>query len=282
MEEVYIQTATYSWLFREKYSTAIFNEYLERTAKMGYTGVEFFGNLYGDQPAQELKKVLKDFDLKVIGAHVSMDEMDGQMEYLADLGAKYMICPGVSVHSHEEALAIAEKMNKYGEKAKTFGLKYGYHNHNNDFDKFEGETVLETFLSHTDPTLVGFEFDVGWIWRAGYNAADLVQKYAGRVPLIHVKETNRMLKPDESAHKFMENAEKDEKGNPILTPEIKAKINEFLTFNCKLGEGLINIPHLKPIADAQGTEAYIVEREYAYTGDVFTSVQEDLDYLRNI
>lgn len=56
MKEVYIQTATYYWLFREKYSTAIFNEYLERTVKMGYAGVELFGNLYGDQSAQELKK----------------------------------------------------------------------------------------------------------------------------------------------------------------------------------------------------------------------------------
>ncbi|NLM61444.1 MAG: sugar phosphate isomerase/epimerase, partial [Clostridiales bacterium] len=42
------------------------------------------------------------------------------------------------------------------------------------------------------------------------------------------------------------------------------------------------MPEIRRAADAQGAEAYIVEREYAYTGDIFTSLAEDLEYLRSI
>ena len=42
---------------------------------------------------------------------------------------------------------------------------------------------------------------------------------------------------------------------------------------------MINMPELKKAADAQGVKAYIVEREYAYTGDNFTTILADREYL---
>ena len=69
---------------------------------------------------------------------------------------------------------------------------------------------------------------------------------------------------------------RDEDGRPIFTPEVMARLEEHRKINCKLGEGIINVEELKKVADAQGTKAYIVEREYGYTGDIFTSLAEDL------
>ena len=67
---------------------------------------------------------------------------------------------------------------------------------------------------------------------------------------------------------------RDADGRPILTPELKEKFEERQKINCKLGDGLINMPELKKAA-----EAYIVEREYAYTGDNFTTILADREYL---
>ncbi len=75
---------------------------------------------------------------------------------------------------------------------------------------------------------------------------------------------------------------RDADGRPIFTPELLAKLEEHRKINCKLGDGIINVPNLKKVADEQGARAYIVEREYGYTGDIFTSLAEDLIYLRNI
>ena len=40
------------------------------------------------------------------------------------------------------------------------------------------------------------------------------------------------------------------------------------------------MPSIKKAADAQGVKAYVVERDYAWTGDIFTSLKADADYLR--
>ena len=82
------------------------------------------------------------------------------------------------------------------------GLRYGYHNHNNDFDRYGDETVIDIFLNNTDPELVTFELDAAWAWRAGVNAAEFVTAHGGRFDLIHVKETSRVLGPEDDMKKL--------------------------------------------------------------------------------
>lgn len=277
MKNVYIQTASFSRIIGEQ-----FDHCVHQSAKMGYRGIELFGGFYGGHSSSELKSMTDALGLEIIGVHVNLDKTDEQLEYVAGLGTKYFICPGVHIGSHDEALVKAEELNKAGEKAKAAGLKYGYHNHNNDFDLWDGEAAIDTLIKNTDPSLVCFELDVGWSWRAGTNAEDLIRRYAGRFPLIHVKETNRTLGPEDRMDRMFGGIKRDADGKPIFTPEIRARMEEFMKMNCKLGEGMINIPALSKTADAQGTEAYVVEREYAYTGDIFSSVKEDLEYLLKI
>lgn len=275
MKEVYIQTASFHMIIKEQFDLC-----LEKAAEIGYSGIEFYGGIYGGYTASELKSYLDKLGLKTIGGHVDLENTDEQLEFLPQLGSKYMICPGVHISSRDEALKYAEVFNKNGERAQKVGLKYGYHNHNSDFDIYDGERVIETLIKNTDPELVTFELDVGWVCRAGLNAAEFIEKFPGRFGLIHVKESARALGPEDSLRN--QKVEFDEEGRPIFTPEMREKLREFMKINCKLGDGLINMPLVKKVADAQGTEAYVVEREYPYTGDVFTSVQEDFEYLKNL
>jgi len=277
MKEIYVQTASFS---REL--TEDFHGSLEKIAKAGYSGVELFNEIYGGYTAAGLKDYLASLGMVAIGAHVNIDKTEQQLDYLAEAGCKYVVCPGLRISSEDEALKAAENLNLYGEKTKEYGMIYGYHNHHSDFHVFGGKRVIDILLENTDPQKVTFEVDVGWVWRAGIDASEFISSYPGRFRLIHVKETSRVLGPEDDFGQLFRNVKRGPDGKPIFTPEQMKKLEEHRKINCKLGQGIINMPEIRRAADAQGAEAYIVEREYAYTGDIFTSLAEDLEYLRSI
>lgn len=274
MKDIYLITASFVGEI-----TRDFKGYLDMARRAGYTGLELFRGPYDEYTPKELKKVLEEYGLTAISAHVDIPDTDKMLEYLPETGAKFIVCPGLHVGSKEEAYEKAELLNQLGKKAKAAGLRYVYHNHNNDFDRYGDETVIDIFLNNTDPDLVTFELDAAWAWRAGVNAAEFVNAHAGRFDLIHVKETSKVLGPEDDMKHLFGQVKRGPDGRPMFTPEQKALFEEHQKINCKLGDGLINMPELKKAADAQGVKAYIVEREYAYTGDNFTTILADREYL---
>lgn len=277
MKDIYLITASFVGEIRRD-----FQGYLDMAHRAGYTGLELFNCPYEEYTPKEFKKVLSEYNLTAISAHVDVDSTDEMLKYLPEVGVKFIVCPGLHVSSREEAYEKAELLNQLGKKAKVAGLRYGYHNHNNDFDRYDDETVIDIFLKNTDPDLITFELDAAWAWRAGVNAAEFVTAHAGRFDLIHVKETSRVLGPEDDMKKVFAGVKRGPDGLPVFTPEQKARLEEHQKINCKLGEGLINMPELKKAADAQGAKAYIVEREYAYTGDNFTTILADHAYLSSL
>lgn len=274
MKDIYLITASFAGEIKRD-----FRGYLDMARRAGYTGIELFNCPYDEYTPEEFKNILAGYGLTAIGGHVNVEDTEKMLDYLPGTGCRFMVCPGIPVASRDDAYKTAELLNTLGERAKAAGLRYGYHNHNNDFDVYDGESVIDIFLRNTDPELVTFELDAAWAWRAGVNAADFVNRYPGRFDLIHVKETSRVLGPEDDFRKIFAGAERGPDGRFIMTPEIRARFEQFQKINCKLGDGIINMPELKKAADAQGVKAYIVEREYAYTGDPFTTILADREYL---
>lgn len=279
MNEVYLITASFVGEIKRD-----FKGYAEMAKKAGYQGLELFDGAYGGMTAPELKAYLDSLGLKVPSAHVNVDQTDAQLSYLPQIGCRYMVCPGLRVSSKEEAYEKAALLNELGRKCKAVGMKYGYHNHNNDFDVYDGETVIDIFLKNTDPDLVTFELDAAWAWRAGVDAAKFIKDHSGRFELIHVKETSRVMgEEDKNFFQKIGPVKRGEDGRPIFTEAQIAMFKEHQKINCKLGDGIINMPAIKEAAEKQGVPVhYIVEHEYAYTGDNFTTVLEDRQYLANI
>lgn len=278
MKDVYLITASFVGEISRD-----FKGYVEMAKKAGYKGLELFNCQYGGMSAPELKAYMDSMGMDVISAHVNEPDVPAQLEYLPQIGCRYIICPGLRVASRDEAYRQAESLNEWGRKAKAAGMKYGYHNHNNDFDVYGDETVIDIFLKNTDPDLVTFELDAAWAWRAGVNAAQFINDHAGRFELIHVKETARVLTDDDkNIFKRMGKVERGADGRPIFNEAQLALLREHQKINCKLGDGIINMPEIKKAADAQGVQAYIVEREFAYTGDNFTTILADREYLSTI
>ena len=274
MDKIYIQTysviADYMQDFRGT---------MRRIAETGYDGVEFAAGYGGLSPA-ELKAFLDEIGLTAISTHVGLDNALENIEMMQAVGAKYIICPGTHMPDLESTLAAAKKMNEIGAACKDAGLKFGYHNHTQEFNVYDGKFCLDILMENTDPDKVIMELDAGWACCAGINVEEYIQKHAGRVELIHAKECRQVVgvTPMVDWASFP----KDENGRPIM-PDWFKKLSEAGDLaNGPTGQGLINWASLKKTADAQGTRAYIVEREYDYQGDIWKCIAEDLAYLRTV
>jgi sugar phosphate isomerase/epimerase len=253
---------------------------LTKVAEMGYTGVEFAGGFYGGKTVTELKALLSGLGLEALSSHLQSAMVPDQLDYAVELGLKYIIDPMNNFSDYDSAMRFAETLNATGKLCADRGIRFGYHNHRHEFLEGPDGYLLETLMKNTDPKLVCFQLDVGWAACSGVDSAAFITKHAGRFPLIHVKECNKVAgaeKPaDYSAYP------KDEYGRPVIPEEVRARNRAIRSFNGPSGEGIIDWPKVVAAANAQGAEGYIVEREYIYAGTIFECVKADCDFLKTL
>ena len=83
---------------------------------------------------------------------------------------------------------MAGELNRIGEKVKAAGMTFGYHNHRPEFGTEDGVVFYDELLRLTDPKLVVFEMDCGWVVAAGHDPVEYLRKTPERFPLLHVKD----------------------------------------------------------------------------------------------
>lgn len=167
---------------------------LKKVAELGYEGVEFAG--YGGIPAEEMRDLLQSLGLKAIGSHVGLKNMQTQLDeeiaYLKTIGAKYIVCPHVAAENRQDEQAWKELFaffQSVAEKAAEHGLIFGYHNHDFEFhSKVDGKFALDALFQATSPELVQVELDIGWVQFFGLEPVEYMAQYAGRLPLVHLKD----------------------------------------------------------------------------------------------
>ena len=253
---------------------------LKRVAEIGYTGVEFAGGNYGGLSAAEMKKTLANLKLEPISTHIRADAVLEQLDYAVELGCKYMIVPSHKIGNYEEALAAAKYFNELGKACKDKGLGFGYHNHRFEFLESKDGTLMDTLILNSDPDLVCFQLDVGWATCSGIDAPAFIKKYAGRFKMIHVKECSHVAGPE--PQRDFSQYPRDENGRPIIPEAVRASFREQAKWNAPAGQGIIDWIAVRDAALAQGAEAFIVEREYDYAGDIFKCVEEDCAFLKTL
>ena len=266
---------------------------LGNLAAIGYDGVELMGTLTDGISKETFIQVLKDLKLDVISSHGLRDKDD--FAWAADVGARYCdIRLSAKTTARDDVLRACEQLNKDAALRLQYGLKSVVHNHAGELfwvDGLEGgERVYDFLMQNTDPDLVGFEFDVGWGVRAGVNVIEYIEKYAGRFPLIHVKECNAVGKTEEEMEHFPKKvlalgAPKIIHGTPYFSEQQMEMLNATRKWNVRLGDGLIDWKRLTAAADAQGTVAYINEREChdiegVYKANVLQCAELDYQFLR--
>lgn len=180
-----------------------FDGTLAQLRAAGYTVVEAAG--FYNRSASDFRAAMDKAGLRCISAHYTLSlletQLDSLMDYAHTLGMEYMICSS-SGGMHRDPAAkgpatlddwrwIAGEFNRVGEKVKAAGMTFGVHNHIPEFAVFDGTIVYDELLRLTDPRLVVFEMDAGWVSAAGHDPVEYLKKAPERFPLMHVKDVAR-------------------------------------------------------------------------------------------
>jgi sugar phosphate isomerase/epimerase len=204
---------------------------LQKVARTGYGGVELAGT--GGMSASQLRDRLDDLGLQIAGSHVGLqsleEDLEAALDYNSELGNPRVVCPWLPVERRTEEgyRALTETLNRVGTACRARGMELCYHNHDFEFESFNGQTGFDILFGSTDPELVKIELDTFWAVKGGFDAAELIRKYSGRIPLIHLKD----MTADESR-----------------------------TF-AEVGEGTMDWPSIFAAGDAAGAAWYIVEQD---------------------
>lgn len=187
---------------------------LKKIAQIGYTEVETAG--FAKLSAAEFRALAKDAGLRAPSAHLNFgrDDTDKLLDDAKTLGAEYVVSsvlmakppqPGAGMQGFLQALngmtaddfkQTAAKANEIAHKARAAGLQYAYHNHNFEFrDLGSGQTGYDILLAETDPSLVKFEADTGWMRVAGADPIALLKRYPNRYVMLHIKDFTNLTKP---------------------------------------------------------------------------------------
>lgn len=166
---------------------------IKALAEMGFEGVEFAGDYgpYGDDP-EGLKVFLAEHSLKVSGAHVHFDafdedNFDDTVAFFSAVGAKKLIIPmDDRAFTGDEVDNVVTDLVRYSERLKPYGLKIGYHNHAEEFDRF-GDATFWDYIAKRTPGHVILQLDVGWAIAAAQDPEKYVRRYPGRTLSAHIK-----------------------------------------------------------------------------------------------
>ena len=147
---------------------------------------------------------------------------------------------------------VADLLNRVGEVCRHAGLRLSYHNHAFELEHFEAggsaegsAAALDLLLGWTDPALVFWEPDVYWLARGGEDPARYLAAYAGRHPLVHLKDV-----ADDAERSFAE-----------------------------VGAGTLDFGPIFTTAEAGGVEWYVVEQDRC-AGPPLDSARLSLENLR--
>ncbi|MBE8723582.1 sugar phosphate isomerase/epimerase family protein [Flavobacterium hungaricum] len=234
---------------------------LEKVSKAGYTNVETYGfsikeQFWGLTP-KELKKILDDYNLKAVSGHYNLGSFlyDGdKTELLASIEAakilksEFLTVPWVDEpfrRSIKDYKKIASRLNEAALLCQNSGLKLAYHNHDFEFQKYDGKTGYQVLLDQTDKDLVFFELDLYWVIYSGNDPVKLFNENPGRFKMWHVKDRDKV--------------------NPALNTEV--------------GNGTIDFKTLFKEAKQSGMLHFFVEQENNFAVNSFESIQKSCNFI---
>lgn len=238
---------------------------LKAVADAGYKQVEPFG--FPD--ADALIKGSLDLGMKVNSTHFQWDSAvspkdDSFSDFLKivekakGLGLTHLVVPylhDANRKTLDDYKKTAANLNKAAAKAKEAGIQLCYHNHNFEFQPFDGgKSGFDIFIEEFSDDMK-FELDLFWVKLAGIEPVDLINKLAGRVEELHLKDLK----------------------DGIKTPEFGSVPKEAFK---ELGNGIIKTEPILVAAEKAGVKHCHVEQDQS--PDALASIKTSIAYLKTL
>ena len=163
--------------------------------EMGYEGIEIDLCPSTARPASAFKEDFKKAGLECFGIlvgwnDVQPDLLQGTIEYAKELGTDFIVIGSVPtslVTTHDDAMKAVEYMCELLKVANMHSFKIGYHNHDTDFTHtINGKPFFEYVFDNTPKEFIML-LDTGNTKAGGYDPEEILKKYPGRSPYLHIK-----------------------------------------------------------------------------------------------
>lgn len=265
-------------------------EKFQTIAALGFNSVELLP-VDLDNDVEDIQKWLDETGLTVTSVHA--EPTNEIIDKMAALGGKAVIWAGTPFCNEAEAIEVAQYMEKQAEYAEQYGIKIGYHNHEQEFTMDNGKCLLEHLLDNS--TKVYSQLDCGWATKGGMYPPYFIRKYKNRIVAIHVKENYKVTGPTQPQSRHAEGGNKPSPFANVKSmslEERQAMLDKFtamtagpnprFAIQCKMGapESNIDWKEIKKALDEQDFEAFwVVEREGFYD-EHDKCIAEDCAYIK--
>lgn len=169
------------------------NDTLSKVAQMGYTSVQI--TTPGYVTAVELAQMLSSHGLKADSALCPLyqipDKVDDAVAAAHALGSDVVRTDSIRPEdrfSLDGYHRVAEHLNLCGKLLHERGCKFMYHFHAFEWISLGDVRGMDILLNETDPETVWFQPDVFWLTSAGLEPSSALEKFAGRMQYMHLKD----------------------------------------------------------------------------------------------
>lgn len=222
---------------------------LKKVADIGYKTVQVSGTC--EFSAEWLKNELDKNGLECVVTHTPAQRLLGEPEKVAKehkiFGCKYAGL-GWNAFNLAEGDTPERFIESYLPAAKKLhdnGVKFMYHNHDQEFQRVGGRLIIDILAEAFSPELMGFIVDTFWVQAGGGDPAQWLKKLSGRIPCIHLKDY--------------------------------AYGRKFAV----IGEGNINFDSVFKAAEEGGTKVMLVEQDDCYGEDPFLCLRRSYEFLKS-
>ncbi len=137
---------------------------------------------------------LRECGLDCVSTHTNWDRFLGDLDAVIEehkvWGCSHPAIGGLpkEYHSLDGLKRFADELPPIAERLAQEGMTFSYHNHNHELALYNGKTWLERLYGSIDERYLKAEIDTYWIQAGGGDPAAWVRRYAGRQPLLHLKD----------------------------------------------------------------------------------------------
>ncbi|MCP4642086.1 MAG: sugar phosphate isomerase/epimerase [bacterium] len=218
---------------------------LAKVKGIGYDHVELAG-YHGVSPA-EARALVDAAGLTPVSAHVDPGVVCAEPERVVDelraVGVEYGVVSG-GAEDKAGWEELARGLDKGGAVLREAGCTLCYHNHAHEFVQFDGQTALDLIYELASPENLSAQIDAYWVKDGGADPVAIINQYAARCPLLHVKDMTA--------------------GDPHTYAEV--------------GQGIIDWPPVFEAGKAAGVKWYIVEQDES-AGDSLDSARISAEFM---
>ncbi len=226
---------------------------MERVAAMGYRCVQI--SAIGNIAPQRVRAICDENGLAIVLTHTDPQRILNDVDaVIAD--HEVMGCPYIGIGSMPDRYRSAAWLDRFFEdysaparKIAQAGKLLMYHNHDFEFARVGDKRIMDLLIEGFTPHEMGFTLDTYWVQVAGADVCAWIDKLAGRLPCVHLKDRDVVGK------------------TPVMAP---------------VGEGNMNFPAIIKALEKQGSTKYLLVEQDECLESPFVCLQKSYDYLTGL